>query len=174
MKYTVIYESATGNTRVMAEAVLAELGETDCVCFTAAADLTEDMKEKVKDSEVIFLGFWTDKGGCSEKIREYMETLHGKKIFLFGTAGFGGSEIYFSQILSRVSEHLGEDNVLVGSYMCQGRMQRSVRGRYEAMLEKNPKDEKIRNMIKNFDEALAHPDEKDVERFRQKIKELKV
>lgn len=174
MKYAVIYESATGNTKILAEAVRSGLGETDCVCFAAAADLTEEMNENIKDAEVIFLGFWTDKGSCSEKIGEYMETLHGRKVFLFGTAGFGGAEVYFSQILSRVSARLSEENVLVGSYMCQGRMPEGVRRRYESMLEKNPQDEKTRKMIENFDEALAHPDENDVERLREKIKELGV
>lgn len=173
MKYAVIYESLTGNTKMLAEAVRTELGEKDCLGFAAVSDLSEDMNAKIKDAEVIFLGFWTDKGDCSEKIGEYMETLKGRKVFLFGTAGFGGSETYFSQILSRVSEHLGRENTLAGSYMCQGRMPESVRKRYETMLEKNPQDGKIRDMIKNFDEALAHPDGKDVEWFREKIKELR-
>lgn len=174
MKYAVIYESATGNTKMLAEAVRSQLGEKDCVCFSAAAELNGETDGKINDAEVIFLGFWTDKGDCSGKIRSYMETLHGKKVFLFGTAGFGGSEAYFAHILSRVSAHLGEGNVLAGSYMCQGRMPGSVRGRYEAMLEKNPGDEKTQKMIENFDMALAHPDEEDVDMLRQKIKELEV
>ena len=103
-----------------------------------------------------------------------METLHGRKIFLFGTAGFGGAEAYFAQILSRVSAHLGEGNMIAGSYMCQGRMPEGVRRRYESMLEKDPGDEKIQAMIENFDRALAHPDEKDTERLRQKVKELNI
>ena len=102
-----------------------------------------------------------------------MEKLHGRNVFLFGTAGFGGSEAYFSQILGRVEAHLGEGCVIAGSYMCQGRMPESVRRRYESLLEQNPEDQKVRGMIENFDRALAHPDEKDIEVFRQKIKNLK-
>ena len=132
------------------------------------------MEEKIKEADVIFLGFWTDKGDCSEKIGKYMETLHGRKVFLFGTAGFGGAEAYFAQILSRVSAHLGEGDMIAGSYMCQGRMPEGVRRRYESMLEKDPGDEKIQAMIENFDRALAHPDEKDTERLRQKVKELNI
>lgn len=174
MKYAVIYESATGNTKQLAEAVRTELGVEKCVCFAAVSEIEENMKEKIKEADVFFLGFWTDKGDCSEKMGKYMETLCGRKVFLFGTAGFGGAEAYFAQILSRVSAHLGEGSMIAGSYMCQGRMPESVRRRYESMLEKNPGDEKIQAMIENFDRALAHPDEKDTERLRQKVKELNI
>ena len=185
MKYAVIYESATGNTKQLAEAVREELGVEKCVCFAAVSEVEENMEEKIKEADVIFLGFWTDKGDCSEKIGKYMETLHGRKVFLFGTAGFGGAEAYFAQILSRVSAHLGEGDMIAGSYMCQGRMPEGVRRRYESMLEgvrrryesmleKNPGDEKMQAMIENFDRALAHPDEKDTERLRQKVKELNI
>lgn len=174
MKYAVIYESATGNTKQLAEAVRTELGVGKCVCFADVSEVGENMEQKISEADVIFLGFWTDKGDCSEKIGKYMETLHGRKIFLFGTAGFGGAEAYFAQILSRVSAHLGEGNMIAGSYMCQGRMPEGVRRRYESMLEKDPGDEKIQAMIENFDRALAHPDEKDTERLRQKVKELNI
>ena len=174
MKYAVIYESATGNTKLLAEAVRTELGVEKCVCFAAVSEIEENMEEKIKEANVFFLGFWTDKGDCSEKMGKYMETLCGRKVFLFGTAGFGGAEAYFAQILSRVSAHLGEGSMIAGSYMCQGRMPESVRRRYESMLEKNPGDEKIQAMIENFDRALAHPDEKDTERLRQKVKELNI
>lgn len=173
MKYAVIYESATGNTKLLAEAVPRELGEESCICFAPASEASDNIEEKVKDADMIFLGFWTDKGDCSGNIGKCMEKLHGWNVFLFGTAGFGGSEAYFSQILGRVEAHLGEGCVIAGSYMCQGRMPESVRRRYESLLEQNPEDQKIRGMIENFDRALAHPDEKDIEVFRQKIKTLK-
>ena len=174
MKYAVIYESVTGNTKLLAEAVRRELGEESCICFAPASEESDNnIEEKVKDADMIFLGFWTDKGHCSGNIGQCMAKLHRRYVFLFGTAGFGGSEAYFSQILGRVSAHLGEDSVIVGSYMCQGRMPESVRRRYESLLEQNPEDRKIRGMIENFDRALAHPDEKDIEVFRQKIKNLK-
>ena len=50
--------------------------------------------------------------------------------------------------------------------MCQGKMPFSVRKRYEAMLEQNPEDNRAQGMIRNFDSALAHPDEADLGRLR--------
>ena len=68
MKYAVIYESATGNTKLLAEAVPRELGEESCICFAPASEASDNIKEKVKDADMIFLGFWTDKGDCSGNI----------------------------------------------------------------------------------------------------------
>ena len=166
MTYAVVYASATGNTKMLAEEIRRAEEEEICVYFGTAG-------EEIPEADLVFAGFWTDKGDCSGNIGKCMEKLHGRNVFLFGTAGFGGSEAYFSQILGRVEAHLGEGCVIAGSYMCQGRMPESVRRRYESLLEQNPEDQKVRGMIENFDRALAHPDEKDIEVFRQKIKNLK-
>ena len=104
MKYAVIYESATGNTEMLAKEIKSTLGKEKCVCFGTPE---EELQSKAEDADLIFLGFWTDKGECSEKIRKYMETLHNRNVFLFGTAGFGGSEQYFTQILPRISPSAG-------------------------------------------------------------------
>lgn len=169
MKYAVIYESATGNTKMLADEIRNILGEENCVRFGTPE---ENMSGWEGNAEVLFLGFWTDKGECSGKIGKYMETLHGQKVFLFGTAGFGGSEQYFSQILNRVSAHLPESNTVTGTYMCQGKMPQSVRKRYEAMQEKAPQDDKIEQMIENFDRAASHPDEADLVSLRKTVTAL--
>lgn len=44
--------------------------------------------------------------------------MKNKQIFLFGTAGFGGSDIYFRKILSQVKQFIDAGNVIVGEYMC--------------------------------------------------------
>ena len=74
---------------------------------------------------------------------QYMETLRDRDVFLFGTAGFGGSPQYFSQILGAYPAVCRKET-LAGTYMCQGKMPQSVRKRYEAMQEKNPQDEKVK------------------------------
>lgn len=171
MKYAVIYESATGNTKMLADEIRNVLGGQDCIFFGTPE---ENMQSITEEAELLFLGFWTDKGECGEKIRTYMGTLCNRKVFLFGTAGFGGSEQYFSQILSRVSAHLPEGNAVVGTYMCQGKMPQSVRRRYETMQEKAPQDDQIKMMIENFDRALLHPDQNDLIHLRETITSLSI
>lgn len=171
MKYAVIYESATGNTKMLADEIRNVLGERECIFF---GTLEENTQSATEGAEILFLGFWTDKGECSAGIRKYIETLYGRNIFLFGTAGFGGSEKYFSEILERVCVHLPEGNTVVGTYMCQGKMPESVRKRYELMKEKMPQDDKVEMMIENFDKALSHPDQADLTHLREKVTGLSI
>lgn len=57
---------------------------------------------KQRDAEMIYVGFWTDKGMADQACLELLGRLRNKKIFLFGTAGFGGSEAYYQKILANV------------------------------------------------------------------------
>ena len=166
MKYAVVYESATGNTKMLAEEIKKALGDSECIYFGIAEG---NIRSMTKDADIVFIGFWTDKGECSGKAAQYMGTLHDRNVFLFGTAGFGGSQQYFSEIIKRVSGCLPEGNVLAGTYMCQGKMPESVRKRYEAMQKEAPQDEKVKMMIENYDRALIHPDEEDLLHLREAV-----
>ena len=56
---------------------------------------------------------------------------------------------------------------MLGSFYCQGKIPIGVRNRYVAMLREHPEDQKLNASVKNFDEALSHPDEKDFADARQ-------
>ncbi len=61
-------------------------------------------------------------------------------------------------------------NVIVGEYMCQGRMPQSVRERYLKMKEAPDHPANLDVLIQNFDCALSHPDADDLERLRQAVR----
>lgn len=86
----------------------------------------------------------------------------GKKVALFGTAGFGGDPDYFNMLLENVKKLLPSDAVYLGGWMCQGRMPGSVRARFAAQLEQDPENANAKRMLENFDRALSHPDEADL------------
>lgn len=154
MKYSIVFSSHTGNTRLLAETLKSILPESDCVTYG-------EPDETALNGEFIFIGFWTDKGMCDEAMAEFLKKLHNKKVFIFGTAGFGDSDAYFTQILTRVESLIDTSNELVGHYMCQGKMPQSVRERYVAMLDQNP--EKFQSLINNFDQSITHPDTNDLD-----------
>lgn len=160
MKYAVIYVSQTGNTKQLAQHI----------CDTMQGDCVYCGEPKEVDCDFLFVGSWTDKGTCDERIQEYLKTLHHKKIFLFGSAGFGGSQQYFKQIIHRFSQYCDETNDIVGSFMCQGKMPMSVRERYVQLALKDEK--KFQPMIDNFDQALAHPNQDDLNHFTQILNQL--
>ncbi len=156
MTYAVQYSSITGNTRRVAEAIRQALPEKGCAAYGEIGDA-------VPQAPLIFVGFWTDKGTCDEAVRTFLSRLSGKKVALFGTAGFGGSAEYFQGILSRAAACLPHDACLVDSFMCQGRMPDSVKKRYEAMRERQPDDSRVQAFLENFEAARSHPDPRDLE-----------
>lgn len=163
MTYSIIYSSKTGNTELLAEKIKTLLSEYNCIYYGPS-------KAEAAAADILFIGFWTDKGSCDETIASFLKSLHEKKIFLFGTAGFGGSEAYFSQILSRVKANLDVSNSIIDTFMCQGKMPISVRQRYESLMEYNTV--KMQELINNFDCALTHPDTSDLIALEQSIQNI--
>lgn len=156
MRYSIVYSSNTGNTRQLAEEIEKQLPAGELV-YCGAPDAA------ALQAEVLFVGFWTDKGSCDKKVAELLKQADGKTVYLFGTAGFGQSQQYFDQILARVRENLPAGAVYGGGFMCQGRMPQAVRSRYEAMQAKEPENARYKMLIENFDAALAHPNADDLE-----------
>lgn len=164
-RYSIVFSSNTGNTRLLAEAVRAALPLENCDYFG-----TPD--GSVPASDTVYTGFWTDRGTADETARAFLEKLRGKRVFLFGTAGFGGSEEYFDGVLANTEKALDETNTVVGKFMCQGKMPISVKERYLKMREQPQCPPNVEMLIENFDRALSHPDEHDLAALRERVREI--
>ena len=164
-KYSIIFSSLTGNTKKLADTIRAVLPAEDCDYFGAP-------KAEELHSEILYIGFWTDKGNADSATLELLSKLRDKKVFLFGTAGFGGSEAYFQKILEHVKHSVGPSNSVFGEYMCQGKMPMTVRQQYEKMLQQPNHAPNLEMLIDNFDKALAHPDAADLDQLRKKAAEV--
>ena len=161
--YSIVFSSSTGNTKKLADAVYEILPKDKCDYF-GENDL------KIPPSDLLYIGFWTDKGSADTKTLELLAKLKNKKIFLFGTAGFGESEVYFQKVLDRVKESIDESNSIIGTYMCQGKMPMAVRERYEKMKQQPNPAPNLDGLIRNFDRALTHPDDHDLEELKQAVR----
>lgn len=106
---------------------------------------------------------------CGPKDIRIAVEIKNKKIFLFGTAGFGGSDAYFEKILGQVKQSIDASNTVIGEYMCQGKMPQSVRERYVKMKENPEHPANLDLLIQNFDRALSHPDSEDLERLKKSL-----
>ena len=126
---------------------------------------------QASEADVVFVGFWCDKGSCSPAVQHFLQSLVGKRVFLFGTCGFGESDEYFAQILDRARTYLPADAQYIGGAMCQGKMGMGVKRRYEGMLEKDPENAQARMLIDNWNKAQSHPNEDDVSRIAAAAKE---
>lgn len=129
----IVYSSITGNTEIIAKAIKDTLDKDSCIYFGKPDEIAD------QDAPIIFVGFWVYKGSCSEEIKTYLRTLQYKKIVLFGTAGFDGSEEYYDAILEEVKQNIPESNKVIDSFMCQGKMPHSILARYLELYENNLK-----------------------------------
>lgn len=174
MTCSMVVNSKSGNTRMVSGAIKRALAAKGA-SFIHAAAIGDNMESDQLDAEAaeasradtVLVGFWCDKGTCTPSVAGLLSRLHGKRVFIFGTCGFGASEEYYKQIIDRVTSNLPMDAELCGWSMCQGKMGPAVRERYEAMLEDNPEDERIRALIANYDVAKSHPTKEDLERMSE-------
>ena len=169
MQYAILYNSASGNTQLVAEALeraLTNEGAEVALAKIAHGGAAEALvASNAATADAVLVGFWCDKGSCTQDVTEVLAQLGGRRVFLFGTAGFGGAPEYFERILAGVREKLPEDAEYLGGAMCQGKMGAGIRHRYEGMLADNPGDKRIQAMIDNFDVALEHPNDEDFARI---------
>ena len=159
MKIAIIFASRTGNTAAVARAIREGCAGHEIVAFGPPP-------AEVGEAELIFAGSWTDRGTCAPEVGEFLRTLHGKTVALFGTAGFGLSESYFASLGDRFKGELPADDQAVDAWFCPGKMPPEVRERYEAQLKERPGDKRLENMLQAYDHALTHPDGADLESAR--------
>ena len=112
MRYAIVYSSRTGNTAQLTQAIREALPqEEECLYFG-----TPD--SQALKAEILYVGFWTDKGTCDEDTAVFLKRLTNQKVFLFGIAGFGWASGYFEKILDRVQNQLRPGVQLGGDAIC--------------------------------------------------------
>jgi flavodoxin len=155
----IVYSSKTGNTRKLAEGIqrgLAEaLGREPRI---AAVEENPDPA----GADWILAGFWVDRGNADQKALQYLKSLEGCKIGLFGTLGACPDSDHAKDIGKRVRKLVGEKNAVLGFFLCQGRIDPALIERFKSLPADNPHAMTPERMERRL-EAAKHPDEKDIE-----------
>ena len=73
-RYSIVFNSPTGNTKKLADTIYAVLAKENCDYFGGP-------KEGGLYSEMLYIGFWTDKGNADKSTLTLLSTLKNKKIF---------------------------------------------------------------------------------------------
>lgn len=155
LKYKIVYSSRTGNTGRLAASIYQELPGY-------SRDIEEVTKDTgSEDAETYLVGFWTDRGSCSPDIRDFLKRLSRKRVLLFGTCGSGSDGDSYRKIEERVKQFISPDCIYLGCYICQGKMPMHVREKYQKMLQDRKQKPLAERLIRNFDRALLHPDQRD-------------
>lgn len=164
MKINIVYASVTGNTKKLAEKIRETLKSYDIALYK--------LPSACRDADIYFVGSWTDKGNEASPVIEFLKNVKNKKIAIFGTAGFGGSKEYYKRLETRALSNIDSSNLYLGAFYCQGKMPLMVKDRYVKMIKEHPDDQNLIVSIKNFDEALSHPDEKDLLNLEKRVNSI--
>lgn len=157
----IIYDSNTGNTKLLATTI-HQLYPDSTISHVNQVD------EVIGDT--LYLGSWCDKGNMTEAMQNLVHTLHPKKIFIFGTCGFGKDQKYFDMIANRMASSIPSDNEVFGTFVCQGKIDPKFQKKYEDMLTDEKTRKQAEMMLDNFKLAESHPDHNDLQALETKLK----
>lgn len=136
---------------MVAEAIAEELGVT-ATALREAKDIT---------AKRVAVGYWVRRAKPDPACIELLTSLEGKEIFLFGTLGMWPDSDYARRCLANARALVEEKNVVLGEFLCQGKVDPVLRERCKKLPPGDPHaltPEKIRR----HEEAAKHPNEADL------------
>ncbi|MDR0722841.1 MAG: flavodoxin family protein [Treponema sp.] len=153
-----VYSSKTGNTRKLAQGIHQGLAEVLGTVRIAAVEENPDPA----GTDWILVGFWADRGNADPKALQYLQSLEGHKIGLFGTLGASPYSDHAKDIGKRVQALAAEKNTVLGCFLCQGRIDPALTEQFKTLPAGNPHAMTPERM-KLHQEATTHPDAKDIQ-----------
>lgn len=166
-KAIVFYASKTGNTEKLAKAILKGLpSDTQMI---RPDNKTNEIPQNV---EVIFLGFWVDKGQMNKESQDFLNLIKNKKLVLFGTLGGAPQSDRAQALLDSIKKQANSyGNEVLGTYLTRGAIDPKIVAMMEQQFPNLANDEKHIARVKA---ALNHPDEQDLAQATSLANELYV
>ncbi|MCC0783480.1 flavodoxin [Clostridioides sp. ES-S-0108-01] len=159
MKSLILYSSLTGNTKKIAYSIYDAIqGEKDIKNISELVDYSINYE----NYDIVFLGYWVDKGICDKNSKQVVENIHNKKIALFGTMGASTKGSYGDSIIEKIESIISKDNEILGSFICQGKIAEGLKAKYEEISKLYPENEHIREQLNNYEESQNHPNKQEI------------
>lgn len=154
MKILVTYSSKTGNTKQVAEAVLKGLPAGTKIYPVEEAPSPDGY-------DLIYAGFWVDKGRPDKKASEYLRSVKNKNVMVFFTLGADPDSKHADDCESEAGACVGEGSEVRGSFRCMGKLSPCLIEMMENLPPDHPHapDEARR---KRWEKASSHPDINDL------------
>lgn len=165
MSILVLYNSETGNTKKIANAIYEEFHDADIMETKNLKDVT--LLDKY---EYVFIGFFVDKGYPDEITMEFLPKIRNKKIGLFSTLGAYPYSLQAFKVFARASKILDESNKVEGCFICQGRVSEESLKRIAALPPDDPKRSKKSTLRREI--GMTHPDEEDILNAKKIFKQI--
>ena len=111
---------------------------------------------------MVFIGFWVNRGTADERTIAYLERVKGKKVGFFGTLGAYPDSEHAGKVIENVSLIISKENTLLGSFLCQGRIQSKLTDKFKKT-EGNHTHKMTPERIQRHKDAESHPDDADIQ-----------
>ncbi len=160
MRYAIIYDSQTGNTAQIAQAIRDALPAEECLAYITSSEALTKPDSYAK-ADLIFYGFWTERLSCSELSQLVIRKLPATRIALFATAGFDEGPAYNQKIMDNAMMHLPRGAKLAGTLTCIGKMPPSMLDEYIKLLQDPATNEEAKYMLDNYEKVKNRPDQSD-------------
>lgn len=156
MKYAVVYQSKTGNTKLLAQEIFNTIESQE----KEICDI--DGASEIPVADVYFVGFGIHNNSCSMDIAEAMEHIGQAKIILFTTCGYTPTDKYKEKLVKNLEVWLPEDSEYIDMFLCQGKVEPD---RKQIMISHMPHaEDKLKHM---FNMGETHPDADDLNAVRE-------
>jgi len=118
--------------------------------------------DQVTDYDLVFMGYWVDKGTADATAQEAMAKIKGKPVAIFSTSGAYPDSQHAKASLERGASCFGKGCTVLGSFICQGAVDPEF---IQRAMERPPDHHHAPSpeRIKRWHDAASHPDETDLE-----------
>lgn len=152
MKCAVLYQSKSGNTKLLAEKIYSVLESEEKELINI------DESPTVPDADLYFVGFGVHGSFCSMDILDLFEKIDHGAIALFATCGCLPIDTYKYTIERKILAWLSNEVNYLGMFLCQGKVDDY---RKKIIMDENKayKNE----LIQMFERGDHHPNSDDLE-----------
>lgn len=157
MKYEIVYESRSGNTRAIAEAMMAVLPPASATLVDINAGTPS------KNADVYCIGYGVHSSICSLKLLDFMELLNGKTILLFATCGLEPTDAYRKLLERNIGPFLPDQCDYRGMFLCQGAISEDGVTMLQKHIEKSGNADQLQQLDGLVCRAQTHPDFDDLD-----------
>ena len=148
---TVIYSSRTGNTEKVAKQLAEALGATcHSVKDTSA----------VPEGADLCVGTWIDRGTADAGAKKYIESLRGRRVFIYGTLGAEPDSEHAEKCIANIRALFDPSNEILGAILVQGAIDPMLIEMFKSMPKDNVHAFTEENAAR-YAAAASHPDEND-------------
>ena len=154
MKSIVVYSTRTGNTEKVARAIAAAVDGDLYTTETAPSDLS--------GYDLVFAGFWADRGTANHESAAFLSGLHHQKAAIFGTCGTYADSDHARDCLAAASALVPADSQVLSTWICQGKVDPELVKAMAAMFPEGHPHSMTPERIARLKEAEKHPNEDDL------------